>query len=260
MSTAKSSVRIAIVTGAAQGMGESIALRLAEDGLDVAVNDVPTKLEQLAAVVKQIETKGRRAIAVPGDVRSEKDVKALVEKTVETFGSLDVMVANAGVMLLKAVLDTTTEDTDFVYSVNVNGVFWCFKYAALQMIKQGRGGRIIGASSTAGKRGQANMAAYSGSKFAVRGIIQSCASEWAQHKITVNGYSPGAILTPMVLHPDDAINGGPASTAMKYIGMPLDTPHAEPSVIASLVSYLAKPESFFVTGQCINVDGGLRYD
>ncbi|KAL6303293.1 NAD-P-binding protein [Sparassis latifolia] len=257
MSTVETSLRIAVVTGAAQGMGESIALRLAEDGLDVVVNDLPTKSEQLKAVVKRIEAKGRRAIAVPGDVSSEEYVKALVGKTVETFGSLDVMVANAGVMVSKPMLETTSEDIDLVCSVNGKGLFWCFKYAALQMIKQGRGGRIIGASAGDGKRAAANMGAYSGSKFAARGIIQSCASEWAKHKITVNGYAPGVILTPMTLHADDANNGGSVSTAKKFAGTPLDVPQTEPTVIASFVSYLAKPESFFITGQCINVDGGL---
>ncbi|KZT04792.1 NAD-P-binding protein [Laetiporus sulphureus 93-53] len=252
--------RVAIVTGAAQGIGEAIALRLADDGLDIAVNDIESKREQLASLVQRIEAKGRRAISITGDVASEQDVVAIVEETVKVLGALDVMVANAGISLFKPMFDTTVEDIDRIMAINVRGVMLCFKHAAAHMVKQGHGGRLIGACSGSGKKGIPNMSAYSASKFAVRGLTQACAGELAPHKITVNSYAPGSILTPMVLHPDDAINGGPASTAKKVAGLPLKTPDAEPDVIASLVSYLVKPESYFITGQSINVNGGLFCD
>ncbi|OCH91276.1 NAD-P-binding protein [Obba rivulosa] len=254
------SARIALVTGAAQGIGEAIALRLAEDGLDVAVNDISCKHEQLNDVVERIKAMGRRAIAVPGDVSSEEDVVLLVKTTVEVLGGLDVMVANAGVVAMKPLLDTSLEEYDRIMGVNARGVMLCFKHAAAQMIKQGRGGRIIGACSGSGKKGICNMAAYSMSKFAVRGLTQACASEWIQHGITVNSYAPGCILTPMLMHPDDAKNGGPASTAKLATGMPLDIPDAEPTVVAGFVSYIARPEAHFITGQTINIDGGLHFD
>ncbi|KZT66221.1 NAD(P)-binding protein [Daedalea quercina L-15889] len=252
--------RVAIVTGAAQGIGEAIAVRLAYDRLDVVVSDLPSKREQLASLVRRIEELGQRAIAIECNVSEEKDVVAMVDKTVETFGGLDVMVANAGMAMFKSIFDTSVDDLSTILSINVRGVMLCYKYAALQMVKQGRGGRIIGASSGASKKGVPNMAAYSASKFAVRGLTQACAAEWRKHKITVNTYAPGSILTPMVLHPDDAKNGGPASTAKLIAGLPLDTPDAEPTVIADFVSYLIRPESYHITGQSVNIDGGLNYD
>ncbi|CCM06776.1 uncharacterized protein FIBRA_09074 [Fibroporia radiculosa] len=252
--------RIAIVTGAAQGIGEAVALRLADDGLDIAINDIFSKEEQLVALVEQITAKGRRAVAITGDVSLESDVEAIVDRTVKELGGLDVMVANAGIALFKPMLETTVDDLDRLVAVNMRGVMLCYKYAALQMIKQGRGGRIIGACSGAGKKGVANMAAYSASKFAVRGFTQSCALEWRKHNITVNSYAPGSIITPLILHPDDAINGGPASTAKKLAGLPLDIPDAEPVIIADFVSYIARPETHHITGQSINIDGGLSFD
>ncbi|KAH9828742.1 NAD-P-binding protein [Rhodofomes roseus] len=252
--------RIAIVTGAAQGIGEAIALRLAADGLDVVVSDLPAKSEQLASVVKRIEDVGQRALAFPCNVSEEKDVIALVDKTVATFGRLDVMVANAGIGMFKPVFDTSVDDLDTILSINVRGVMLSYKYAAMQMVKQGDGGRIIGASSGAAKKAIPNMGAYSASKFAVRGLTQACAAEWRRHKITVNTYAPGSILTAMVLHPDDAKNGGPASTAKLATGLPLDTPDAQPIVIADFVSYLIRPDSYHITGQSVNIDGGLNYD
>jgi len=252
--------RVAIVTGAAQGIGEAIALRLATDGLDVVVSDLPAKREQLDLLVKRIETTGRRAIAVETDVSEENDVIALIDKTVEAFGGLDVMVANAGIGMFKPMFDTSVDDLNTILSINVRGVMLCYKHAAVQMVKQDRGGRIIGASSGAAKKAVPNMAAYSASKFAVRGLTQACAAEWRKHRITVNTYAPGSILTPMVLHPDDEKNGGPASTAKLATGLPLDTPDAEPDVIADFVTYLIRPESYHITGQSVNIDGGLNYD
>ncbi|KAH9948007.1 hypothetical protein B0H21DRAFT_690827 [Amylocystis lapponica] len=244
MSTAStSSVRVALVTGAAQGLGFDIALRLADDGLDVAVNDIASKSDALRDVVKEIRARGRRAVAVPADVSSEEEVKRMIATAVEELGGLDVvridaasidlhrslissvqMVANAGIAYRKPLLETSVEEWDRTMAIDVRGVMLCYKYAAFQMIKQGRGGRIIGACSNAGKRGRINLAAYSAAKFAVRGLTQSASQELATHKITVNAYAPGFILTP------------------------LDDPEATPEVVASVVSYLAKLESYFVNG------------
>jgi len=252
---------VAFVTGAAQGLGLSIALRLAEDGFDVAVNDIPSKTTQLQDVVSQIEGKGKRAMALPGDVAKDDDVKDMISRVVETLGGIDVMVANAGIALHKTFLETSTEEWDRIMSINLRGVMLCYKYAAIQMIKQGRGGRIIGASSQAGKKGSTNLSAYSASKFAVRGLTQSAALELAEHKITVNAYAPGFIITALANHPDDALYGlKPGGTIKKMFGLPLDSPEAGPDTIASIVSYLAKPESYFITGQTILVNGGVTFD
>ncbi|PCH44090.1 NAD(P)-binding protein [Wolfiporia cocos MD-104 SS10] len=210
--------RVAIVTGAAQGIGRDIAIRLADDGLDVAVNDIPTKGEQLQELVAEIRLKNRRAMAVLADVSSEDEVIAMIARVVDELGGVD-MVANVGVLLVKPLLDTSVDEWERTISINVRGTMLCYKYAAKQMIKQGRGGRIIG---------NAMFSAYSTSKFGIRGLTQS--HEFAPYNITVNAYAPGII-----------------NTAMGNC----------PEVISSLVSYLAKPEAHFITGQTIMVNGGF---
>ncbi|THH26902.1 hypothetical protein EUX98_g7291 [Antrodiella citrinella] len=253
--------RVALVTGAAQGMGEAIALRLAEDpsGIDVAILDIPGKETQLANVAKAIEAKGRKAIWIAADVSSEDSVKGAVEKTVAEFGGLDIMVANAGVTLFKPMIETTVEDWNKIHSINALGVMLCFKHAAIQMIKQGRGGRIIGACSGSGKQGVNNMSAYSASKFATQLVLFS-ALELKSHKITVNSYAPGFILTPMLAHPDDDKYGGLGSVAKMAANMPPEMEGAKPDVIAELVAYLIKPQAWFMTGQTLIIDGGLFFD
>ncbi|KAG8707231.1 hypothetical protein FRC09_001955, partial [Ceratobasidium sp. 395] len=176
--------RVAIVTGAAQGIGRAVALRLAADGIDVSVNDIPQKQELLLELVKEIESGGRKSIAITGDVSKESDVKNLVTKTVEELGGLDIAMPE--------------ESFDRVMSINCKGVLFCYRAAAVQMIKQGRGGRIIGACSLLGITAKVpNHISYTTSKFAVRAITQTAALEWGEHNITVNAYAPGFIDTPM---------------------------------------------------------------
>ncbi|KAF8901437.1 hypothetical protein CPB85DRAFT_1227824 [Mucidula mucida] len=131
---------VAIVTGSAQGIGRAIALRLAQDGFDVALNDLPTKEEQLQLLLKEITSIGRKCIIVVADISSEEQVKVMIDNTVSALGSTDVVVS--------------VEDWDGTFSVNCRGTFLCYRHAAAQMIKQGRGGRIIGASSVIGKQGR----------------------------------------------------------------------------------------------------------
>ncbi|KAH9917346.1 uncharacterized protein B0H18DRAFT_958420 [Fomitopsis serialis] len=248
------STRVAFVSGAAQGIGLKIALRLADDGLDVAVNDIASKKDQLEEVVAQIKAKGRRAIAVPGDVSVEDEVRDIIDKVAADLGGLDVLVANAGLLLVKAVQDIEAEEWDRVFAVNVRGTMLQYKYAARQMIKQGRGGRILGASSVAGKRGWGGISAYSASKFAVRGLTQCLyapAIELAQHNITVNAYAPGIVMTQMAQDLGDGL---------VRVGMPAEIPVGHPDSVASIVSYLAKPEASFVTGQSISPNGGAVLD
>ncbi|KAF9820737.1 hypothetical protein IEO21_01180 [Rhodonia placenta] len=211
---------IAIVTGAAQGIGQSIALRLAQDGLDVAVNDLPEKDVQLQEVVHQIQAAGRRSIAVAADVSDEEGVRKMIAQTVRRLGGLDVMVANAGYSTLGSLVEFSTQDWDRMMSVNLRGVMLCYKYAAIQMIKQGRGGRILGGPMAS---------AYSASKFAIRGLTQSAALELAPHNIT-------------------------------NLNLPANIPVAEPDAVASWVAYLVKPEAYFITGQTVMMNGGMVLD
>ncbi|KAH8118161.1 NAD-binding protein [Phellopilus nigrolimitatus] len=247
--------RVVLVTGAARGIGYSIAHRLADDGFDVAVNDIPSKASELDVLVAELQQKGRRALAVPGDMSLEPDVISMIDKTVQELGGLDVMVANAGISAVSSFIESTVQLFDEMYATNARGVFLCYKHAALQMIKQGRAGRLIGATSAAGKQAAPYMSAYSASKFAVRAVTQAASIELRRYGITVNAYAPGGIVTPLTRPPgvsDEAFQ------ALKSLcGVPPDIPDAYPDVVASIVSYLAKPEAHFINGQAISVDGGL---
>ncbi|KAJ7445949.1 hypothetical protein B0H11DRAFT_2085956 [Mycena galericulata] len=176
---------VALVTGAAQGIGRCIALKLADDGFDVAVNDLSTYSEELGKVVEEILAKGRASSQHVADISQEEQVKQMVEQAAEHHAGLDVMVANAGVTGRPGVpfTEIPAEEWDRVMTTNARGTFLCYKYAAIQMIQQGRGGRIIGASSIAGKKGMLMQGPYCASKFAVRGLTQAAALELGGHKI-----------------------------------------------------------------------------
>ncbi|KAJ2915964.1 hypothetical protein MD484_g4429, partial [Candolleomyces efflorescens] len=172
---------VAVITGAAQGIGKAVALRLANDGFDISLNDLPSQLEGLNQVKAEIEAKGRKVYVVTGDVSVEADVQRIVEDTANHLGSVDVFVANAGVCLAKPFLDTTTEEWDRLTSINIRGTFLSYKYAAKQMIKQG----------------QPYLSAYGATKWAIRGITATAALEFGPHGITVNAYAPSAVPTPL---------------------------------------------------------------
>ncbi|KAJ3487499.1 hypothetical protein NLI96_g3493 [Meripilus lineatus] len=253
--------RVALVTGAAQGIGEAICLRLADEGIDIALLDIPSKQEQLATVADQIAAKGRKTIILPVDVTSEQEVKTSIAKTVEALGSLDIMVANAGIMgPISPMLEVSIEDFRRVQAVNVEGVFFCYKYAAQQMNQQGRGGRIIGAASVAAKRGAPRFTPYTASKFAVRGLTQVAAQEFAPHNITVNAYAPGMVMTSMSALPEDEKLGGHGQGIKKLLGLPADMVLGKPSEVAELVAFLIKPEAQYITGQSVSIDGGMNFD
>ncbi|KAI0292012.1 NAD-binding protein [Russula brevipes] len=249
---------VALVTGGARGIGRAIAFRLADDGYDVAVNDLPGTPE-LEEVVKSIEGKGRRALAAPGDVSEESAVADMVQRTVSALGSLDIMVANAAALVLEPFLETSVASFDMQMAVNARGTMLCYQYAAKQMIAQGRGGRIIGASSMAGKQGVETTFAYSATKFAVRGMTQAAALALGRHGITVNAYAPGGIETRLLDAFDDFLeplagpragrNGLTASTAVRRIG--------EPEEVAHLVSYLVSKRQATLR---ISINGGSYFD
>ncbi|KAJ7215168.1 NAD-binding protein [Mycena rebaudengoi] len=251
---------VALVTGSSQGIGKAIALKLAQDGYDLALNDLRSKTEQLANVQEAILALGRRSTIVVADVALEEEVIGMINATVETLGSLDVMVANGAVFLPGSLLEMSTEDWDRTFAVNCRGTWLCYKYAALQMVKQGRGGRIIGASSGAGKQGIAMMAAYSSTKFGIRGLTQVAAQELGPHRITVNAYAPGPVDTELFRttaagvsnNPEAVVESARVQCALGYLGRPED--------IASFVSYLATPDAHYITGQTVSINGGWYYD
>ncbi|KAJ7917128.1 hypothetical protein B0H13DRAFT_2322736 [Mycena leptocephala] len=230
---------VALITGAAQGIGRCAALKLADDGFDVAVNDVAVNSEKLEALVDEILAKGR----------SREQVKEMVEKVVQHHGGLDVMVANAGVTGRPGVPFTQipSEEWDRVMDTNARGTFLCYKYAGIQMVKQGRGGRIIGASSIAGKQGMLMQGPYCASKFAVRGLTQAAALEFGAHGITVNAYAPSAIDTSLLSAA--SVTGDPSEIIQKSIEMSPLKRIGVPDDISNLVSFLASEESQFITGK-----------
>ncbi|KAJ7445954.1 NAD(P)-binding protein [Mycena galericulata] len=243
-----SSKGIALVTGAAQGLGKAIALRLADDGFDVAVNDIPSNATNLSQVRNDIQAKGRASSVHIADVSVEDQVKKMFKELVATHGGLDVMVANAGVALWRSIVDTTVEEWDRVMTINGRGTFLCYKYAGMQMVSQGRGGRIIGASSLAGKTGVSHLGAYCASKFAVRGLTQAAALEFGRHNITVNAYAPGAIDSEMPKERGAARTPGVCSDhSNRRTGFNIHS-CSTATDISNLVSFLASKESQFITG------------
>ncbi|KAJ7154288.1 hypothetical protein C8R46DRAFT_1119304 [Mycena filopes] len=246
--------RVALVTGAAQGIGRAIALRLAADGLDVALIDLGHQKEALGELVEQIEALGRKAIVITSDVSKETEVEEMVQATVSALGRLDVMIANAGVASGGgSVVDAKIGDWEKCWDVNIKGVFFSYKYAARQMIKQGNGGRIIGASSICGLRGFAGAGAYCISKAAVRSLTQTTALELREHGITVNAYAPGVIESNM------SKEHGPGFGMKQFLKLGDDIRTGQPADVAAVASFLASPESHFVTGQLISVNDGAYF-
>ncbi|TCD63603.1 hypothetical protein EIP91_005182 [Steccherinum ochraceum] len=252
---------VALITGAARGIGATIALRLASEGYNLALADLPGQASTLSNVAKQIQEMGRKVVASRCDVSREEDGKKMVQNCVQGLGGLDIMVANAGISKFGTTLTTTVEDWDALFSVNARGVFLCYKHAAEQMVKQGRGGRIVGACSSAGKRGAPMLAAYSSTKFAVRGMTQVAAQELASHNITVNCYSPAFVDTDLLSQPEDEKVGGERGAYIRSVyPFQKDQPFINPDVVAELVSYIVKPSSHMLTGECISLNGTLSFD
>ncbi|KAJ7770404.1 hypothetical protein B0H14DRAFT_2265382, partial [Mycena olivaceomarginata] len=249
--------RTAIVTGAAQGIGRGISLRLAADGLDVAVADLPSQINALNAVVAEIQQLGRKAVAVIADVSKEDEVKALVETTVSSLGRLDMMVANAGIVNgpggVVSIMDANVENWQKGWDVNLRGTLLCYQYAARQMIKQGAGGRIIGASSVCGQRGYVGLGGYCILKAAIRSMTQTTALELREHNVTVNSYAPGAIDTNMSAC--SVWDLAHLTHTTFSVANPLDKEHGtgfgikQPFNVANLALFLASPESHFITGE-----------
>jgi meso-butanediol dehydrogenase/(S,S)-butanediol dehydrogenase/diacetyl reductase len=252
-------VTTAVVTGAGRGIGRAIALRLARDGHAVAVNDLDKSTAE--RVADEITGAGGSAIAVPADVTDRDAVFALVDRAARELGSVDVMVANAGIAQVKTLREITRDDLARIFDVNVFGVVWCLQAAAERMIAQGTGGKIINAASIAAHSGFAYLGHYSATKFAVRALTQAAAKELAQHGITVNAYCPGIVGTDMWDLIDEKM--GPylgnerGETLAQYSQLITLGRVQTPEDVAAFVSYLAGPDSDYMTGQSVMIDGGI---
>ncbi|ODQ65610.1 NAD(P)-binding protein [Nadsonia fulvescens var. elongata DSM 6958] len=256
--------KIAIITGSARGIGKAIASRLARDGFKVVLNDIPANQKLLDDAVKELKlsTKNSNIIGITADVSDRKQVESMVNQAIKDLNApLGVMVANAGISLIKKIVDSTDEEIDLLFKVNFKGAINCYTAAAKVMIDQGEGGSIIGACSIAGHRGMDSLGVYCATKFALKGLTQSSALEWACHNIRVNTYCPGIVATDMWEKIDNdlnAMNNKPKGSAMESYSntIPLGR-NSRPQDMEGLVSFLASDNSAYITGQAINVDGGM---
>lgn len=246
--------RIALVTGASRGIGRAIAIGLAERGFDLVVNDIARQSEALATLAREIEALGRRAIALHADVSSKAEVKAMVAQAIAEAGHVDAVVNNAGILITSPVETLEEGVWDAVMDVNAKGTFLVIQ-ALLPHMRARRYGRIVNIASIGGKQGAPEQAHYSASKAAIMGFTRVLAQEIGAEGITANCVCPGIILTDMgrTNLENPAIKARwTANTAMRRIGVPED--------IVGPVAFFASDDAGFVTGQTLNVDGGIVFD
>jgi 3-oxoacyl-[acyl-carrier protein] reductase len=239
--------KIALVTGGSRGIGAAIAKRLAADGASVAIT-YAKDASAASAVIKAIELGGGKAIAIQADAANVDAVKDAVEKAVTTFGRLDVLVNNAGTAIPKPFEETTLEEMDRVIDINIRGVFVTTQ-AALKHMKDG--GRIIMIGSAVGERAIApGLVPYAGTKGAVKMFTQALSREVGSRGITVNNVQPGPIDTDLNPASGDWAVPQKAATALSRYGLAEE--------IAAMVSFVAGPESSYITGANLTVDGGMN--
>ena len=239
--------RVALVTGAAQGIGRAIALALAEVGADVAGGDV--KLEQLQGVAKEIEALGRKALALYLDVSDPDSVKEAVDRTLAVYGKIDILVNNAGITKDNLVMRMKPEDWDLVLRVNLNGAFLCTRAVLPGMVKQ-RYGRIVNLASVVAQAGNPGQANYVASKAGIIGLTKAVASEVGSRNITVNAIAPGFIATAMTENlPETVRQRMLSSIPLGRMGSDRD--------IACGVRFLASEEASYITGHVLNINGGM---
>ncbi len=253
--------KVALVTGAGQGIGKAIALRLVQDGFAVAIADYNDATAQ--AVADEINQHGGQALAVKVDVSKRDQVFAAVEQARKGLGGFDVIVNNAGVAPSTPIEEIREDVIDKVYNINVKGVIWGIQAAVDAFKKEGHGGKIINACSQAGHVGNSELAVYSSSKFAVRGLTQTAARDLAHLGITVNGYCPGIVKTPMWAEIDRQVSeaaGKPLGYGTQEFAKRITLGRlSEPEDVAACVSYLAGPDSNYMTGQSLLIDGGMVF-
>jgi len=239
--------RVALITGASQGIGRACALAFAEAGANVAV--AARNEEKLAAVVKELEGKGVQSAAFRMDVANEEEVKAGVKAALARFGKIDILVNNAGITHDTLLMRMKRADWDPVIQTNLSGAFFCTQAVISSMLKQ-RWGRIVNISSVFGQMGQVGQANYSASKAGLIGFTMAMAREVASRNITVNAVAPGYIETAMT-------EGLAEELKAKVNDMiPLGRPGKD-SEVAHAVAFLASEEAAYITGHVLNVNGGM---
>ncbi len=240
--------RVAIVTGSGRGIGRAIALKLAEVGATVVINDVG-EATSVDSAVEEIRAMNRESQAILADVSLSSDVASMVETTIASYGRVDILVNNAGITRDQLVLRMSDDEWDKVINVNLKSVFLCTRAVLRHMIKQ-RWGRIINMASIVGIVGNAGQANYASAKAGIIGFTRTIAREVASRSITVNAIAPGFIDTQMT----QQLEENQRQELMRriplgYLGTPRD--------VAEAVAFLASEEARYITGQVLNVDGGM---
>ncbi len=240
--------KVALVTGAGRGIGQAIALALAREGAAVGVNDLDPA--SAAGVAAQVQDKGGRAVALPGDISDPATGQAVVAAMLAAFDRIDILVNNAGITRDALFLNMSVEEWRQVLDVDLSAVFYCSQAAARPMVER-QSGRIIQISSLSGQAGNIGQANYSAAKAGLIGLTKTMARELARYGITVNAIAPGFIDTPMTRQVPDKVREKVVPTIpLGRIGLPEE--------IASVVVFLASDESSYITGQVLSVNGG-RY-
>jgi NAD(P)-dependent dehydrogenase (short-subunit alcohol dehydrogenase family) len=253
--------KVAIVTGAGTGIGRAIALALSREGAHIVVAELNKDTGKRTA--SEVESLGGKALALRVDVTKSAEVEEMVKKTLERFGKMDILVNNAGVSSMAEVVNLTEKDWDFNMDVNAKGQFLCSKRVAKYMIEQGEGGRIVNIASVAGKTGSKYYAHYNASKAAVLALTASLALELASHHVTVNAVCPGMVETDMQKREKkwlcdlEADGRTPQDLDKEFAEFTPCGRLEQPEDVAKAVVFLASDEAEFITGQGINVSGGI---
>jgi len=239
--------KVALVTGAAQGIGRTIAETLAQDGADIAIADMdPGRAQEAADAVKKL---GRRVLNLKVNVAEWDGVKAMAGQVLKEWGTIDILVNNAGITRDGLLVRMKEEDWNLVLQVNLTGTFHCIK-AVLQTMTKQRSGRIVNIASIVGAMGNAGQANYAASKAAVIGLTKTVAREYASRSVTVNAVAPGFIDTPMT----QGLSAEVKETLQKQI--PLGR-LGRPSDVAAAVRFLVSEDAGYITGQVLHVNGGM---
>jgi NAD(P)-dependent dehydrogenase (short-subunit alcohol dehydrogenase family) len=270
--------KVAVITGSGRkaGLGAAMALRLAEEGCRIVLSDLVVPAgqnfpgsaigmhDEMESIAQEIRAMGQDVIAVPCDMREAEQVRHLIDRAVQTFGGVDILINNAGIgYLMKPILEMEIGEWDAVLSVNLRGVFIASKYAAEAMVKAGNGGRIINIASQAAKSGFPFASAYCSSKHGLVGLTRVCAIEWGKFGINVNAICPNHVTTGLGAWQNEYFAKALGLTLEQYLSamksrIPLGRPGLQ-SDTANAAAFLASEQSVYVTGEAINVSGGEEY-